>query len=133
MTLDITKPVQTRDGRQVEIYSRNDTSFVAFVQGRDSPDQYTLRTYYNNGSYSSYHACGDDIINCPPTKVKKAGWVVIWPTSKFYGGNPEKIKHTSGVFSTYNAAVDVAMRAKAMSIGLGDRYSIVKIEWEEEQ
>lgn len=73
MTIDFTKPVQTRDGRKVRILCTDAKSaagsVVAIIKDDDGYD--LVDHWYRNGNYRS-DASNDarDLINVPPPKRK---------------------------------------------------------------
>ncbi len=138
---DPTKPCQTRDGRRVTMFSSEDDSLIAFVErGQHHPasgGKWALRVYNINGKYFGSEGADScvDLVNIP-TKVKKEGWVNIYPAynaPKWYGESLpiQKIARQSGIYKTKGDAHREAVKAHGNGVPLP--VATVKIEWEEEQ
>jgi len=131
---DPTLPVQTRDGKKVQILSTEGDSLIAYVEkGQSHPCSggvWALRVYNVNGKYFGSTGADScvDLINCPPTKVKKEGWVNIY---KRYSNPLELGVRTGGVFKSEELAKEAAYVAHHARNPLP--IATVKIEWEEEQ
>jgi len=135
-TFDPSLPVKTRDGRKVEILRVQPISMriLAFIEDEHNPTKWVLRTFYYDGCFYCQSAndtmiCGDDLINCPPTKVRKEGWVNIYPVLLKYF--PLRIANTSGVYATRIEADEVCLKAHRHGVPLPA--ATVKIEWEQKQ
>lgn len=78
MKFDLTKPLQTRDGRTVRILCTDGPEkcfpVVGFVDGSSSPIMWTLSGYWRHGSDKAY---GLDLINVPPPKKKAKVFVEL--------------------------------------------------------
>ena len=136
--LDPSKPVMTRDGKKVTILSTEGDSLIAFVEkGQSHPSSgglWALRVYNVNGKYFGSTGADScvDLVNCPPTKVKKEGWVNIYPVKETSHHYKHHVKvHQSGVYVCKQSAVSAAVRANKMNTPFP--VDTVKIEWEEEQ
>jgi len=126
--LDLTKPVQTRDGRKVEILRTPKFLIIAFIEDETNPSKWVLRTFHENGNFLDGYESGEDLFNIPPAKVRKEGWVNIYPVKE--PRRKDLIAHQSGVFKTKQLAEGAAKRGN-------ERYTpwpvcTTKIEWEEE-
>ena len=71
MSIDFSKPVQTRDGRKVRILCtdgpRQCFPVVGFVDGDSFPHMWTSSGYWCQGNDRN---CERDLMNVPPKKVK---------------------------------------------------------------
>lgn len=126
---DPSKPVQTRDGRKVEILRTPASLNIAFIEDENNPSKWVLRTFHKNGSFLHGYTSGDDLVNCPPTKVRKEGWILVFP--HIACNYTSTIGRQSGIYKSFEDA-----KTKADKHGdLGYEYpvAIAKVEWEEEQ
>ena len=84
--LDLTKPIQTRDGRPVTLITtqgRAPWPLVGYISDKTSPD-----CWHRDGSYD--HSCPlgiTDIINVPEPKRSGKVWVNIYPNEGHHGHN----------------------------------------------
>ena len=101
-----------------------------FVRYEHSPDRWVFRLYCANGSFYKGMPCGDDLINSPPKKIRKEGWVNIYPY-KCSSSFMSRIAHTGGIHKTRKLADEACLRANKNGIPLP--VATIKIEWEEEQ
>jgi hypothetical protein len=79
MTLDITKPVQTRDGRSVRILctdKKGEFPIVALVT--DENDKEFIGSYSSGGRYFNQGCSDNDLVNVPE-RVER--WLNIYPPS----------------------------------------------------
>ena len=143
---DPSLPVMTRDGRKAIFLERRSeqyddglhTSIIAFIKDEHNPDKWVLRTFCYDGRFFVYAdeelydmICGDDLVNCSSTKVKKDGWINIYTTNSVGMKYLFKIAHQSGVYKTRAEAEQKACDLINRN-GPGPNATI-RIEWEEEQ
>jgi hypothetical protein len=70
MSIDFTKPVQTRDGRPVRILCTDAPScypVIGLIEGEGRPIVWTLAGYWSEGNDRNYQL---DLMNAPPPKTK---------------------------------------------------------------
>jgi hypothetical protein len=75
--LDLTKPVQTRDGRKVTIYTTEHNSQTGYsIVGAilDENGSATLRQWRADGLYSPVNS-PNDLVNVP---TKRSGWMTVY-------------------------------------------------------
>lgn len=134
---DPSLPIQTRDGKKAILFSSEGDSLIAFVEkGQSHPSSggiWALRVYNVNGKYFGSTGADScvDLINCPPTKVKKEGWVNI---HRMFCDNVDSKTHLarqSGIYKSRKFAVNAAVASNKRGVPLP--VATVKIEWEEEQ
>ncbi len=95
MSIDWTKPVQTRDGRKVVIYCTDapgDFPVHGRIDGMEDPDTWRLDGAFICGASSSL-----DLINAP--EPKRVAWVNLYPDQ--YGG-AYKTKAEADEFCAHN-------------------------------
>ena len=139
---DPTKPVQTRDGRKVEILRVKPVSMsiLAFIEDEHNPSKWVLRTFCYNGRFFAYadeelydNITGDDLVNIPTT-ARKEGWMNIYPlkpatlTLSYYEG---MLTHASSIYKTRIEADKACLRAHRNGVPLPA--ATIKVEWEEEK
>ena len=136
-SLDLSLPVQTRDGREVIVHKIRERArqIIAFIKDEINPDKWVLRIFHDDGSFFDpciEFKCGDDLVNCPPKKVKKEGWVNIYKRSPYEDQFGKK--RTARVSDAYETAAAAKEGARLAVIkGVPNYVKTVKIEWEEEQ
>ena len=74
MILDLSKPVQTRDGREVEIYSQE--RMHGAVRLRDGSWQ--LFMWKKDGSTAFMNDRSHDLVNVPPKMIKVRIYISMW-------------------------------------------------------
>ena len=132
---DPSKPIQTLDGRKAKIYETlPNGTIAAFIQKHLHSDEWKFKTYHKDGRTCSPHrlqelACGDDLVNIPPKKVKKEGWILIYPNKSKHW--LDVIGHQTGIYGSEAAAW--AKAASAVAARIQRPTDIVKIKWEEEE
>ena len=135
---DPTKPVQTRDGRRAIVVRMLDKEHFMALVARESGDLLEMqggiiKTYHYNGEFLYKAQCGDDLINFPPIKVNRKGWVNIY-SSFPYKGALDKKKRIARVSDAYETAAAAKEGARIAALrGVSWYTKTVKIEWEEEQ
>ena len=80
MTLDLTKPVQTRDGVNVELINtrgREPYPILGYIG-----DSSTIVGWQSNGRRPSSHETTVDIINVPEPKRVVDFWVNVYPDNR---------------------------------------------------
>ena len=81
MSIDLTNPVQTRDGQPVRILSLNGSPtypVVGIIGGNKNPTCWLL-----DGRYAERGAAHNDLVNVPPARIK--GWINIYPQNHIVG------------------------------------------------
>lgn len=87
MKLDITKPVQTRDGRPVRILctdKKGNYPVVGLVTNNDGSE--TVNSYRHDGVYYSAGVSDADLVNAPERKER---WLNMYPPSLGHSVYPE--------------------------------------------
>lgn len=84
MTVDLTKPVQTRDGRKARILATNLNSEKPIVGVVKEEDSDRVVTYYKNGRCYVFSSCPDDLVNVPERVSRWINlyWPCDYPTSR---------------------------------------------------
>jgi hypothetical protein len=78
VTIDFTKPVQTRDGRPVRILCTDAPScypVVGLIEDEGRPIVWTLAGYWSEGNDRNYQL---DLMNSPPPKKKVNVEIRLW-------------------------------------------------------
>ena len=123
-------PFQTRDGREAKLCENlPNGSISVFVKDCLNPGGWRLITYPSNGSMFFDLQCGNDLVNTPPKKIKKEGWINIYPCSNNTGLSPDLIARQSGVFNNKESAEKWATAYQYAP----HPAATIKIEWEEEE
>lgn len=113
MSVDWTKPIQTRDGRKAELLCKDllgDFSHAVKVKCKEGN---MIGCYKPNGNRFQ-HESDYDIINVPPQKVKREGWIVFFNHNKLVWDT---------LFESESAAIAFSGGMKVVTI--------CRIEWEE--
>lgn len=113
--LDLTKPVQTRDGRSVRIIETNfkgysDTLTIVAIVWDSTVNQEVIHLYTPDGKTNNNSKW--DLINIPE---KHTRWINIFPT----GHNSENYKTKEEADRIYNG------------VNISKRIACIKIEFEE--
>lgn len=95
MSIDWTKPVQTRDGRKVVIYC-TDAPGTERVHGRVEGSGWPL-SWQADGAYKCGGASSLDLINAP--EPKRVAWVNLYPDQH---GSAYKTKAEADEFCAHN-------------------------------
>lgn len=115
MALDLSKPVQTRDGRPVTIITtegREPWALLGYVSDDKVP-----RTWYSDGAVFSDAQSQNDPINAPEPKRSGVVWVNVYP--KYWG-----------IWGTKEAADrEASPIASPASASPGPRGSLMKRNW----
>lgn len=111
--LDRTKPVQTRDGRRVEVLKWdveglfiNNSKFnipytiVGIVYGLEKNEVYKWRSDGAWLSYLNTTASLEDLINTPPQPETRGGWMNVYPTPGLAHIYPTRAEADAGVSAT---------------------------------
>lgn len=116
MSLDLTKPMQTRDGRKARIVCTDrvadDYTLVALVVsklGNEMPE-----VYLPSGTKWRGMDCPDDLVN---VKTKKSGWINVYPPSF-----SDRDSMVGNIYHTEQEAINGSAY---------DRIDTVEIHWEE--
>lgn len=119
MPLDFTRPIQTRDGRAVEILrtaaKHRYYPVVALVTnkvGDQVAHQYTEcgKVYYDISSASA-----SDLVNVPPRTEKRTGWVNVYEVDQ----EEQEVRYCLA-----------ETKAQADALAANDRIACVEIEYE---
>jgi hypothetical protein len=118
--LDLSKPIQTRDGRRARILAndlKGTRPLVAAISTSDSSPNEGVYTYLEDGRYLTSDPHHFDLVNVP---VKKEGWTVVRPYPIGYDG--------SHAYATW--LFDTKTEAEKHQGKFGEGV-VVKVEWEE--
>jgi hypothetical protein len=76
--LDLTKPIQTKDGRPVRLISTEGLRKRPIVGAMLQNGRETLISWNENGFYYANYRCDTDIINVPPPKAVVSTTLYLW-------------------------------------------------------
>lgn len=80
MTVDMTKPVQTYSGFEVELLATNLNSEKPIVGVVKEEGSDRVVTYYKNGRRYVFSQCPDDLVNVPE---RVSRWAAIYPKEAY--------------------------------------------------
>jgi hypothetical protein len=119
--LDITQPVQTRDGRKARIIchdANSDEAIIALVADEGGIEH--ALSYYLDGRWVLRRESGADLINVPQ---KHTVWAVIASEADrpchlnanvprigyayLFNEKPDDLRHISGIGSTVSACIEI--------------------------
>lgn len=119
--LDLTKPVQTRDGRPVRILctdARREDCIIGLINENGKDQSYY---WYPDGSHwhDPYGPRDCDLINVPPPMIKREGWINLYRPAQGDERLSDKV-----IWATEQSARVYSQDS--------DRYLMtLRIEWEE--
>ena len=121
--LDLTKPVQTRDGREVRIYATDGRKPHTLHGAMNEDGEWVLASWFPDGIWCSGGGDSRDLINVP---AKRKGWEALYRLPDKDDTQAAKIceeavMQPSFVYDTEEAAARYNPNAIA----------IIAIEWEE--
>ena len=103
--IDLTKPVQTRDGREVDLYNKERMHGAV----KDSDGTWCLWKWHQDGDSVSPLDRSYDLVNVPPKMIKRRLYISTWGDAGWRADNEAlNKKHFGGVnLTAFNFPVDI--------------------------